>query len=75
MKKYVIYMHRNKINNKVYVGQTRDELNRRFKSGYGYRTSPHFFAAIKKYGWDNFELIVLEENLTFPDSISVCTIV
>lgn len=64
MEKYTIYMHRNLINNKVYIGQTRDELNRRFKKGYGYRSSPHFYASIQKYGWDNFEHIVLEENLS-----------
>lgn len=64
MSNYKIYMHRNLINNKVYIGQTRDDLKRRFKSGYGYRSSPHFYASIQKYGWNNFEHTILEENLT-----------
>lgn len=48
-------MHKNKINNKVYIGQTHQTLKERWgKNGSGYRTSPHFYHAIQKYGWDNF---------------------
>ena len=68
MENYTIYMHRNLINHKVYIGQTRDKLSRRFKGGYGYRSSPHFYASIQKYGWDNFEHIILEQNLTADEA-------
>ena len=36
MNNYKIYMHKNKINNKVYIGQTKQSLNSRFKQGNGY---------------------------------------
>ena len=63
--KTVIYMHKNKINGKVYIGQTNaDPPNRRWKNGNGYDDSPLFYKAIVKYGWDNFEHIILEENLS-----------
>lgn len=56
-------MHRNKINNKVYIGQTvQDYLQDRWKNGKGYKTCYYFYNAIQKYGWDNFEHIVLEQN-------------
>lgn len=63
MAEYVIYMHKNKINNKVYIGQTSQELNKRWKNGLGYIDSPKFYKAILKYGWDNFEHIILEKNI------------
>ena len=60
---YTIYMHRNKLNNKVYIGQTKQEkLNNRWKNGKGYKTCTYFYKAIQKYGWDNFEHIILEQG-------------
>jgi group I intron endonuclease len=57
-----IYVHKNKINGKCYVGQTiRSDLHERWKEGKGYKTNQLFSRAIKKYGWNNFEHIVLEE--------------
>lgn len=64
MKQYIIYIHRNKINGKVYIGQTSETLNRRARGGCGYAGSPHFHRAIQEYGWENFEHLILEENLT-----------
>ena len=61
---YKIYAHINKENGKIYIGQTKQTLNNRFMNGYGYRTCPHFWNAIQKYGWDNFEHIVLFENIS-----------
>lgn len=57
-----IYLHLNKINNKVYIGQTAQDLKERWKNGKGYKTCTYFYNAIQKYGWDNFEHIVLEQN-------------
>ena len=34
------------------------------KDGYQYHQCTHFWRAIQKYGWDNFEHIVLVENLS-----------
>lgn len=64
MKKYIIYMHRNKINGKVYIGQTCQSLSDRCGAeGQRYKGQA-FYNAIQKYGWVNFEHIILEENLT-----------
>ena len=60
---FTIYLHKNKINNKVYIGQTiQDNLNDRWKNGFGYKTCTYFYSAIQKYGWENFEHIILEQS-------------
>ena len=62
---YCIYMHKNLINGKVYIGQTNQKPEYRWgESGNHYKNCTHFFRAIQKYGWDNFEHIILENNLT-----------
>ena len=61
---YTVYQHKNKINGKVYIGITMQELEQRWRHGEGYKSSPHFYAAIQKYGWDNFEHNILFQNLT-----------
>ncbi len=62
---YKIYMHKNKINGKVYIGQTKRNLTKRWgRNGIGYKDSPIFWKAIQKYGWDNFEHILIAEDLT-----------
>ena len=61
-------MHKNKINGKVYIGITYQNVKYRWrKNGVGYKKQK-FYNAIKKYGWDNFEHIILFENLTFEES-------
>ena len=66
--KYIVYMHRNKINNKVYIGQTCQKPEKRWNCGRGYNTSPRFYNAILKYGWDNFEHIILYTGLTLEQA-------
>lgn len=68
MKTYVIYMHKNKINGKVYIGQTCQKPEYRWNHGEGYVNCSYFYRAIKKYGWDNFDHIILEENLSFEEA-------
>lgn len=64
IKHFYIYMHKNKINNKVYIGCTsQDPPELRWKNGNNYKTCTHFNNAISKYGWDNFEHIIIEEGL------------
>ena len=63
-KQYKIYAHINKINGKVYIGQTcYKNINQRWRHGEGYKHSPHFYNAIQKYGWENFEHIILFEDI------------
>lgn len=64
---YCVYMHRNMINDKKYIGITCQKPERRWQNGYGYKTK-YFYNAIQKYGWDNFEHIVLHDNLSFEDA-------
>lgn len=64
MENWLIYKHTNLINGKSYIGLTKQEPERRWQNGYGYsQTQPYFYNAIQKYGWDNFEHEILEENL------------
>lgn len=64
-KKHCIYMHKNKFNGKVYIGQTfQDNPNNRWQNGHGYIKQPKFFSDIIKYGWLNFEHSILEQDLT-----------
>ena len=57
-----IYKYTNTINKKVYIGQTRQLLEKRAKyNGSGYQHCVHFYAAIQKYGWESFVPEILEE--------------
>jgi hypothetical protein len=58
--KYSVYIHINKLDGKKYVGITRCKPETRWRKGEGYRDNSYFYAAIKKYGWDNFDHIVVE---------------
>lgn len=60
---YFIYLYRNKINGKVYVGRTDRTLRVRHKQhiSNSKKSKKGFDAAIKKYGIENFEFILLEE--------------
>ena len=66
----LIYLHRNLINNKVYIGKTKniDNPNIRWANGKGYSHQP-FYEDIIKYGWENFEHIILETDI--PDELIV----
>lgn len=62
---YYVYLHNNKINNKKYIGITKQKPENRWGlNGYNYHSSPYFYSAIQKYGWNNFEHIILYNNLT-----------
>lgn len=65
MNNYKLYKHVNKINGKVYIGITKQTLNRRFREGDGYKSCTHINRAIKKYGWEKFITEVICENLDF----------
>lgn len=62
---YKVYVHTNKLNGKRYVGITsKANVNHRWNSGRGYHENTHFYSAIQKYGWDNFEHEILFDGLS-----------
>lgn len=48
---------------KYYIGVTSRNVNLRWKNGNGYKHQPYFWNAIQKYGWDNFEHIIIKDDL------------
>lgn len=68
-KQYCVYIHKNKINQKAYVGITCQKPEYRWGStGNGYKECPHFWKAISKYGWDNFSHEILITGLSYEDA-------
>lgn len=71
-KQFCVYMHINKINNKFYIGMTGNKAEKRWGSnGSNYSRQVHFWNAIQKYGWDNFEHIVLLDQLTKEEACKI----
>lgn len=60
---YTVYKHISP-SGKIYVGITKQLLNRRWQSGNGYKNNEYFYKAILKYGWDNFKHEILFTGLT-----------
>lgn len=61
---YCVYKHVSP-NGKIYIGQTGSKNpNRRWMNGNGYKQNAHFYNAIQKYGWDNFEHVIISDGLT-----------
>ena len=62
---YCVYQHINKINGKRYIGITKQNPESRWGTdGINYKSSPYFYSAIQKYGWDNFDHEILFNDLT-----------
>jgi len=68
--KWSAYKHTNKINGKCYIGITSKTVEQRWENGLGYKKCPHFYNAIKKYGWDSFTHEVLYNDLTKEEANS-----
>ena len=68
-REWCVYIHINRINNKSYIGQAKGDPKRRWgKQGKNYFSSTLFYKAIQKYGWDNFEHIILFDSLTSEEA-------
>ena len=62
MNNYTVYIHVSP-SGKRYIGITCQSLKRRWGDGRGYKSNKHFSRAIEKYGWDNFEHIIIAKGL------------
>lgn len=61
---YCVYMHTSP-SGKRYIGLTRQNPpEKRWANGHGYSDNKYLSRAIDKYGWDNFEHVILAEKLT-----------
>lgn len=62
-KTYSVYMHVSP-SKKVYIGITKRKPKYRWNNGRAYSNNIYFTNAIKKYGWDNFQHIILYSNIS-----------
>ena len=65
-KDWCVYMHRLKVDGRVYIGQT-NSISNRWKPS-AYKRCTKFYHAIQQYGWNNFEHIILSNNLTLQEA-------
>lgn len=76
MNNWCVYIHSNKINNKIYIGITCKLPKDRWRSGANYKHNVYFNNAIMKYGWDNFEHIIFAEGLCKSDAHKIeCSLI
>ena len=61
--RYYVYKHTSP-SNKIYIGITQQNPEKRWQCGAGYSGNIHFINAIKKYGWKNFTHEILFSGLT-----------
>ena len=54
-------------NGKIYIGQTKQSLARRFHQGNGYIGCPLVKKAIDKYGWNNVITEIIQDNIPTLD--------
>jgi group I intron endonuclease len=70
----IVYKITNKINGKVYIGKTKSNLNSRIAchkhEAKGYRTNQAIHKAIRKYGWENFTIEVVEDGIESLDFLN-----
>lgn len=68
----IIYKATNKVNGKVYIGQTTKTLKERMNSHKkdSLRMNTYFYRAIRKYGWDNFEWEIIDESATTIEELN-----
>ena len=67
MDNYTVYKHVSP-SGKQYIGITKQDVEKRWSNGEGYKHCSYFYNAIQKYGWDNFEHIILKKNLTLEQA-------
>lgn len=70
MNNYCVYIHIFP-NQKTYVGITKQQPEERWHKGKGYSLTgqPYVRHAIDKYGWENIQHNILEDNLTYNEAL------
>ena len=66
-KKYCVYRHKS-FDDRVYIGITCQNVNRRWRKGMGYMHNAYFRRFLDKYGWDSMEHKVLYSGLTLQEA-------
>ena len=64
---YSVYCHISP-SGKRYIGITGKDPKRRWNYGGGYYGNEHFTRAIKKYGWDSFEHVIICDGLSAKEA-------
>lgn len=64
---YTVYMHISP-SGKRYIGITSQTVEQRWRNGKGYKSNQPFYNAIKKYGWDNIEHIIVADGLSLEQA-------
>lgn len=70
-KKWCVYKHTNKENEKVYIGITCKNPLSRWEYGRGYRHNSYMNNAILKYGWENFTHEILFSDLSQEEALRI----
>lgn len=60
---YTVYKHVAP-DGRVYVGITKNNPVKRWQGGTGYKGNTYFTRTIKKYGWENFQHVIVADHLT-----------
>ena len=75
MKTGTIYIIKNKINDKVYIGQTTSDIKTRFNCHCKKSTinNRHYkiYNAMKKYGKENFYIVRWQKNITLINTVII----
>ena len=69
-KNYLLYKHTSP-GGKVYIGITSQRPELRWRGGKGYLSNDHFFNAIMKYGWDNFQHDIVATGLSRDEACAM----
>lgn len=65
-----VYIIRNLINGKIYIGASKNDLHRLDEHKRGIKSNIHLQNALKAYGVQNFYFEMLEEHHTFQDALN-----
>ena len=63
MDEYTVYVHIDP-EGKRYYGATKQKVSQRWRNGTRYKENKYFTDAIERYGWNNFEHIIVAKGLT-----------